>query len=108
MAYIPRIAAVLGLATVVGCLLPTASFSSDPQASSSKSQPGQTIPQADRDSGSGSSAPLGDRLERSNGVIRPPSGVDPGLAEPPPESGSRTPVIPPPGTPGGSREVNPK
>jgi hypothetical protein len=103
----PRIAAALGLATVVGCLLPTSSFSSDPSPQV-QSQPGQTIPQAGQATGSGSSEPLGDRLERSNGVIRPPGGVDPGLTEPPPASGSRTPVIPPPGTPGGTREFNPK
>jgi hypothetical protein len=27
---------------------------------------------------------------------------------PPPEQGSRTPVIPPPGTPGGDRTIEPK
>jgi hypothetical protein len=51
---------------------------------------------------------LSDRLNRSDGVIRPPGGVDPQMQVPPPEQGSRTPVIPPPGTPGGDRTIEPK
>ncbi len=50
-----------------------------------------------------------EQLDRSHGVIRPPGGVDPGMQVPPPDPGSqRTPVIPPPGTPGGDRSVEPK
>jgi hypothetical protein len=49
-----------------------------------------------------------DRLERSDGVIRPPAGVDPQIQVPPPEPGARMPVIPPPGTPGGDRRIEPK
>jgi hypothetical protein len=50
-----------------------------------------------------------EQLDRSQGVIRPPGGVDPGMQVPPPDPGSqRTPVIPPPGTPGGDRTVEPK
>ena len=51
---------------------------------------------------------LSDRLERTDGVIRPPGGIDPQMQVPPPEQGSRTPVIPPPGTPGGDRSIEPK
>jgi hypothetical protein len=51
---------------------------------------------------------LSDRLDRTDGVIRPPGGVDPQMQVPPPDQGSRTPVIPPPGTPGGDRNVEPK
>jgi len=51
---------------------------------------------------------LSDRLDRSDGVIRPPAGVDPQMQVPPPDQGSRTPVIPPPGTPGGDRSIEPK
>lgn len=50
---------------------------------------------------------LSDRLADSKGVICPPAGVDPGLSAPPP-GGGRTPVIPPPGTPGGDQSVQPK
>ena len=101
MASMTRIVAILGLAMAVGSLLPVSAFS----AELTNSTPPQTVPQA---GGSGSSEPLGDQLEHSNGVIRPPSGVDPGLTQAPPEAGGRTPVIPPPGTPGGKRSLTPK
>jgi len=53
------------------------------------------------------SANLSQDLSRNKGVICPPAGVDPGLAVPP-VGGGRTPVIPPPGTPGGNPNVVPK
>ena len=53
------------------------------------------------------SPPLSDQLSQSNGIICPPAGVDPGIAAPP-VGGGRTPVIPPPGTPGGDRSLVPK
>ncbi len=51
--------------------------------------------------------PLGDRLAKSNGVLCPPTGVDPAIRAPTPEGGN-TPVIPPPGSPGGNPNVRPK
>jgi hypothetical protein len=53
---------------------------------------------------------LSERLDRSGGVIKPPAGVDPGMHVAPkdPNAGSNMPVIPPPGSPGGDRSVQPK
>ena len=51
--------------------------------------------------------PLGDRLAKSDGVLCPPSGVDPEMRAPAPDVG-KTPVIPPPGSPGGDQNVRPK
>ena len=51
--------------------------------------------------------PLSDRLAQGNGVLCPPGNVDPEMQKPPPEEG-RTPVIPPPGSPGGDPTVRPK
>jgi len=51
--------------------------------------------------------PLGDRLARSNGVLCPPSGVDPEMRAPTPDAG-KMPVIPPPGSPGGNPNLQPK
>jgi hypothetical protein len=53
---------------------------------------------------------LSERLHRSDGVIKPPSGVDPGMHVAPkdPNAGSNMPVIPPPGSPGGDRSIQPK
>jgi hypothetical protein len=53
------------------------------------------------------SKPLSDQLAQSKGVICPPAGVDPGIAVPP-VGGGRTPVIPPPGSPGGDPYIQPK
>jgi hypothetical protein len=51
--------------------------------------------------------PLGDKLARSDGVLCPPAGVDPQMRAPTPDTGN-TPVIPPPGSPGGNPNVRPK
>jgi hypothetical protein len=52
---------------------------------------------------------LSERLDRNNGVITPPSGTDPGIAVPAPvPNPNSTPVIPPPGSPGGNQSVRPK
>jgi hypothetical protein len=51
--------------------------------------------------------PLGDKLARSDGVLCPPSNVDPAMRAPAPETG-KMPVIPPPGSPGGDPTVRPK
>ncbi len=51
--------------------------------------------------------PLGDKLAKSDGVLCPPAGVDPEMRAPTPEGGN-TPVIPPPGSPGGDPNVRPK
>ena len=50
---------------------------------------------------------LGDRLAKSDGVLCPPSEVDPQMRAPTPDTGT-TPVIPPPGSPGGNPDVQPK
>ena len=71
--------------------------------------PPQTIPEDTRPGRSGSSEePLGKKLHRTDGVLHPPRGVDPGVAIPPPSTGSNMPVIPPPGTPGGNTAIEPK
>ena len=49
---------------------------------------------------------LSDKLARTDGVICPPD-VDPQIKAPTPDAG-KTPVIPPPGSPGGDPSVRPK
>src|SRR5882757_9644819 len=51
--------------------------------------------------------PLGDKLAKSDGVLCPPAGVDPQMHAPTPDAGN-TPVIPPPGSPGGDPTIRPK
>jgi hypothetical protein len=62
--------------------------------------PPEKIAPADRD--------MSNRLSRQQGTINPPN-VDPGMnVNPPAHSGGTTPVIPPPGSPGGNPSVVPK
>jgi hypothetical protein len=52
---------------------------------------------------------LSNRLSQQKGMVTPPANVDPGMTVRPPQNGSNTtPVIPPPGSPGGNRSVVPK
>ena len=67
----------------------------------------QSVPEAQGSGGSGE--PLSNKLDRQGGVIIPPADIDSGLAKSPPKSaGENTPIIPPPGTPGGKPGANPK
>jgi hypothetical protein len=50
---------------------------------------------------------LSDKLNSSNGVITPEDNVDPGIRKPAPAEGAM-PVMPPPGSPGGQQDVEPK
>jgi hypothetical protein len=70
--------------------------------SNPNARPGVTTGQTQSDS-----APLSDRLAAGNGVLCPPSGVDPEIRAPTPDAG-KTPVIPPPGSPGGEKSMQPK
>ena len=51
---------------------------------------------------------LSEKLARSGGVICPPEHIDPEIRQPTPPTGGAMPVIPPPGSPGGDRSVQPK
>jgi hypothetical protein len=67
----------------------------DPRSTQSDARPGES---------------LSERLDRTDGVIRPPPDVAPEMpqARPPAPDPGTTPVIPPPGTPGGNQQVVPK
>jgi len=86
---------------------PTAIASADDCAPNAKS----TMPRPNHEPGTttGQAAePLGDKLARSEGVLCPPPGLDPEIRAPTPPNAGNTPVIPPPGSPGGNPEVRPK
>jgi hypothetical protein len=105
MHRIGRFASLLGV--VVGLGLIAASSGMAQTRMPPPDKPPQTVPEA-RGSGS-SNEPLSDKLDRSGGVIKPPAHVDPGLTKTPPQHGAEaTPVIPPPGTPGGKPGAAPK
>ena len=53
--------------------------------------------------------PLSEKLNKNEGVLVPPRGVDPKIhKDPPAETGDRMPVIIPPGEPGGNQQIQPK
>lgn len=69
--------------------------------------PQNTVPEKIEPSAPG--ATLSDKLEKTGGVIKPPTGIDPGITAPAPvPNPGTTPVIPPPGSPGGNPTVQPK
>ncbi len=78
----------------------------------------QTIPEKDRSrpqdmpkgkDGTGRGESLSDKLDASGGVIKPLPGVDPDIVKPAPvPEPNSTPVIPPPGMPGGPPGPEPK
>jgi hypothetical protein len=82
-----------------------------PQAQPPQSPQGQA-PQGQRPQGQAPGAgsdSLSGQLSRSGGVIHPPAEVDKPMEAPTPDPGARsTPVIPPPGAPGGNPDIKPK
>jgi hypothetical protein len=90
---------------------PPAQTAPPPVARATNCAPTQPTPQggiAPQGSTTGQRAePLGDKLARSDGVLCPPPGVDPEMHAPTPNVGN-TPVIPPPGSPGGDPSIRPK
>lgn len=67
-------------------------------------------PGAGRDAptiGKEESKSLSEQLAQSKGIICPPAGVDPDMHRRPPEGGAIK-VIPPPGSPGGDPNMQPK
>jgi hypothetical protein len=99
------------VATVAALSIPTAQAQLDrPVAPPALSQPLKPCPPSVGNNASNEttgSSTLSDQLSQSKGVICPPAGIDPGISVPP-SGGGRTPVIPPPGTPGGDPSIQPK
>ena len=105
MARTPLLTAT-GLLTAALVIGPAAWAQSNQSTPTDRDRQPRTETEGQAPPGSGN---LSDRLDRSKGVIKPPQGVDSGMHVPAPDAGSqRTPVIPPPGTPGGDQSVEPK
>jgi hypothetical protein len=96
------------LAAVVAVMASPA-LAQSPAPDTKACNPGERLQQTDQ----GPKAPaattgenLSDKLARTDGIICPPA-ANPDMRIPAPEAG-KTPVIPPPGTPGGDQSVQPK
>ncbi len=82
-----------------------------PSPQNNSTIPEKIAPQEPSSTGStsGSGSTLSEKLERSDGVIRPPGGIAPDMTVPAPvPNPGTTPVIPPPGSPGGNSRVDPR
>lgn len=97
------------IAAVSALALASAAWAQSPKPDPKACPPGERMTQSE----SGPKAPaettgesLSDRLARTEGVICPPN-TDPHIRAPTPDAG-KTPVIPPPGSPGGDQTIRPK
>ena len=114
---------VFVLSTIFAASLGTAAFAQNPevlqqrppnmpapnQMPAEKIEPGIDGGVSKDPSETGSTNTLSDRLERSDGVIRPPETATPDITvRPPVPDPNSTPVIRPPGSPGGNQQLDPK
>lgn len=78
------------------------------QLPAEKVEPNGIQPQEPSATGS-TNETLSERLQQSDGVIRPPVTATPDITVPAPvPNPGTTPVIPPPGEPGGNQQVDPR
>jgi hypothetical protein len=114
---------VLVLSTTLAASLGTAAFAQNPdvlrqqapnmpapnQMPAEKVEPDSNLSGTKEPAETGSTNNLSEKLEQSNGVIRPPADASPDITVPAPvpEPGT-TPVIRPPGSPGGNQQIIPK
>ncbi|WP_262269798.1 MULTISPECIES: hypothetical protein [Microvirga] len=114
---------VLVLSTILAAGLGTAALAQNPevlrqqapnmpapsQMPAEKVEPDSNLSGTNGPSETGSTNTLSDKLERSDGVIRPPENATPDITVPAPvPDPGTTPVIRPPGSPGGNQQVQPK
>lgn len=114
---------VLILSTILAAGLSTAALAQNPEVlkqqapnmpapdkmPAEKVEPNANATQPSDPSETGSTNTLSDKLERSDGVIRPPENASPDITVPAPvPDPNSTPVIRPPGSPGGNPQLDPK
>ena len=102
--------ATVALLTSFALAVPVQAQTSPPVLPKSDTpQSESTGPQDPRSTGSTTlpNEPLSERLNQSGGVIRPYENTAPDIAIRPADTGT-TPVIPPPGSPGGNQAIQPK
>ena len=102
----------LGTALAVGIVCASLIMGHEAAAQAQQPAPDAQTPSAPAPSQPENPAPgepLGQQLSRSKGVIKSPAGVDPEIEAPAPQQDNPTMrVIPPPGSPGGDPNVQPK
>jgi hypothetical protein len=103
-----KLAAFAAAAVVLSGLAPVALAQTQQQAPNMPA-PGSTTPEKIDPPATGSTETLSEKLNKSDGVIRPPSTAAPDMTVTPPvPNPGTTPVIRPPGTEGGNTRIDPK
>ncbi len=105
-------ASVFSVESVAAQAPPTATTPLSPTASTNDCTPTKPAPRVGTIAPEGTTTgqageALSHQLAKSDGVLCPPEDVDPQMRAPAPDAGN-TPVIPPPGSPGGDPNVRPK
>jgi len=98
-----RTLSLLPVAALACVMLTTASQGAETQA------PEAAPPNAATPNDKSTNKPLGKKLDETEGVLKPPKGVDPEMhIKPPATTGDKMPIIVPPGEPGGDQSIQPK
>jgi hypothetical protein len=107
-----KVSQIIGiLALCSWCSFSRAQVSSDPapkpsetdQVIPEKMSPATSSPVSPTDS-----APLSEKLQNTDGTLKPSPNIDPGMAKSPTSGAKDGAIIPAPGSPGGRKDVNPK
>ncbi|MBZ6076526.1 hypothetical protein [Microvirga puerhi] len=99
---------VLAVGGITGALAQTPKPPQAPNMPAPDQMPAEKVKPKDP-SETGSTGTLSDKLEKSDGVIKPPPTATPDMRVPAPvPDPGTTRVIPPPGSPGGNQSVEPK
>jgi hypothetical protein len=102
---------LLPVAALACVMLTEASQGAEPEAPQAAPEAAQppASPNATSPNDKSTDKPLGKKLDETEGVIKPPKGVDPEMhIKPPASTGDKMPIIVPPGEPGGDQSVQPK
>lgn len=104
-----RTGVALAMVLTSGLALAQATGPRDPNMPDPRNVPAEKIkPEMPLSTGTPGST-LSERLEKSDGVIKPQGDPDPGITvRPPVPNPGTTPVIPPPGAPGGNPRLDPR
>jgi hypothetical protein len=86
-----------------------AAIALSPQSKAQQTPAPDTTPAPQAKPGDKPNEPLSKKLDKHDGVLKPPPGVDPEMhKQPPATTGDKMPIIVPPGEPGGDQSVQPK
>jgi len=100
--------AILGAMALAALGLPLWPDVASAQSAGTAPRQAQPATPRDQDQSADGNGSLSNDLSQSRGIVRPPATGDHSVIEPPSTGPHAMPIIPPPGTPGGNPDVQPK